>query len=180
MVQITPPASGAAGAAGAAGNMGAYSYVFRNNAGTYEVYDGQTGALDTDDVSFDVVFDALLTAAGKTNWSCRWLPGAYTVDAQMYMNGSGTKYENVTLDFGDAVLSLSADLANTPMFRLLGKTGAANHSHHITLRGGHFNVNSAAGAYKNAYGVNMKWVDYALIDRVHVYQARDDGAATDF
>lgn len=156
------------------------SYIVVKSGGNYITYNGQTGATVSSSASFDTMFAAMITAAGKTNWSAKFLDGAYTVGAQMLMDGSGTKFENVTLDFGDAVFTLNADLGDTNMFRILGKAGAANHSHHIVLRGGHFNINSAVGAYKNAYGLGLKWVDDCLLENIHVYQARDDGGTLDF
>lgn len=61
------------GAQGAAGNMGSWTYVYLNDAGTYKAYNGQTGAL----AASNAVFDTLLNGLWADHTSHKFRPGTY-------------------------------------------------------------------------------------------------------
>ena len=149
--------SGSAGSQGAAGNMGAYTYVVRNNAGTYEAYNGATGAKDFSNVNFAALMTSVLGAISSGNGSIYFRAATYSLDS----NISNSSLDNISLIGEKGTIFQATASITGGMIRYEGTSGS--HIQGGKVKGITLNCNN------NASGIVLKWVDYADIDECIVY-----------
>ena len=90
------------GAPGAAGNMVSSNYTIRNNGGTYEAYNNQTGVMDYSGAVLATVLTSVNTALGSAGGRIEFVANqTYVLAAKVALNWA------VTLDFNGATLDIT-------------------------------------------------------------------------